>query len=73
MKGKPDVLKTASGMLYFVTESAGEQKPDDFDTVLVNQRISLVDGTVIADTYKGEPESFTMEEAIGRCLQGERD
>ena len=70
-KQKSDVTETPSGLMYRVIEQGNGISPTIKDTVRVNQRIWLSDGTVIADTYKtGEPDSFSMAEAIEGLQEG---
>ncbi len=68
---KPDTVETASGLQYTVREEGAGKQPDEWSTVEVNQRILLVDGTVIKDTYHGvETDRFTIEEAIPGLKEG---
>ncbi len=68
---KPDVIETPSGLQYTVREEGTGKSPDEWSTVEVNQRILLVDGTVIKDTYHGiETDTFTLEEAIPGLKEG---
>jgi FKBP-type peptidyl-prolyl cis-trans isomerase len=68
---KPDVVETSSGLQYTVREEGTGKSPDEWSTVEVNQRILLVDGTVIKDTYHGiETDTFTLEEAIPGLKEG---
>ena len=47
------------------------KKPTPDDTVQVQQRIALIDGTVIADDYKKSNISeFTLQEAIEGYREG---
>ena len=66
--------ETESGLMVRVIEQVSEknaQKPDEFDTVKVHQRIMLADGSVIADTYKVNlPERYSMAEAIPGLREG---
>ncbi|WP_326498594.1 FKBP-type peptidyl-prolyl cis-trans isomerase [Catenovulum adriaticum] len=68
----PDSITTESGLMYKIIEQA-EQKtyPQLSDTVVINQRILLADGSVIADSYKaGLPETFALNEAIEGLREG---
>ncbi|UTF58781.1 FKBP-type peptidyl-prolyl cis-trans isomerase [Gilvimarinus sp. DA14] len=68
---KDDVQETASGLLYRVLESGDGMTPTEADSVEVNQRIQLVGGKVVGDTYKeGMPDEFTMKEAIAGIREG---
>ncbi len=68
---KPDVVETASGLQYTVREKGTGKSPDEWSTVAVNQRILLVDGTVIKDTYHSvEMDRFSLEEAIDGLKEG---
>jgi FKBP-type peptidyl-prolyl cis-trans isomerase FkpA len=68
---KPDVIVTASDLQYTIKEPGTGKHPDEWSTVEVNQRILLVDGTVIKDTYHGtETDTFSMAEAIDGLKEG---
>ncbi|MBL7095485.1 FKBP-type peptidyl-prolyl cis-trans isomerase [candidate division KSB1 bacterium] len=68
---KQGIITTNSGLQYLVLESSDETKPTINNTVTVHQRISLIDGTIIDDTYKrSDPLSFTMKEAIEGYREG---
>ena len=68
---RPDVLETPSGLQYTVREEGTGKSPDEWSTVEINQRILLVDGTIIKDTYHGvETDTFTIKEAIPGLQEG---
>ena len=68
---RPDVVKTASGLQYTIKDPGTGAQPDAGSTVEVNQRIRLVDGTVIKDTYHGiETDTFSLNEAIDGLKEG---
>ncbi len=70
---KPGVVETDSGLQYVVVDSAEGPggHPTVEDTVVVQQRISLLDGTVIEDTYKKPaPAAFSMQDAIEGYQEG---
>jgi len=70
-RSKPDVIETPSGLQYTLMEPGTGKHPGEWSTVEVNQRILLVDGTVIKNTYRGsEPDIFTMDEAIDGLKEG---
>lgn len=64
-KAKPTVKSTASGLQYeVVTEGTGKQ-PKKEDTVTVNYRGTLVNGTEFDSSYKrGEPAKFPVDRVI---------
>ena len=49
---KEGVQQTASGLLYKQIETGNGLTPTEADSVQVNQRIQLVGGKIIGDTYK---------------------
>jgi FKBP-type peptidyl-prolyl cis-trans isomerase FkpA len=70
---KPGVVETDSGLQYIIVDSAEapEKQPTLEDIVVVQQRISLLDGTLIEDTYKKPaPAAFSMQEAIEGYQEG---
>lgn len=68
---KPDVCTTDTGLQYLVIDAGAGESPDKNSAVEVQQRISLVDGSVIDDTYKsGDPARFSMAEAISGYREG---
>ncbi len=68
---RPDVIITESGLQYLLIDGCDGEKPGLNDSVQVHQRISLVDGTIIDDTYKtSDPAVFSMEEAIAGYREG---
>jgi FKBP-type peptidyl-prolyl cis-trans isomerase len=68
---KPEVKTIASGLQVLEIETGKNEYPTVQDSVEVNQRISLIDGTIIDDTYKsGETARFSLEEAIPGYREG---
>lgn len=68
---KPGVITRNSGLQYLILEDSNGIKPTITNTVTVHQRISLIDGTIIDDTYKrSDPLTFTMKEAIEGYREG---
>ena len=68
---KEGVQQTSSGLLYRVVEQGDGLTPVPTDSIQVNQRIQLVGGKIIADTYKeGLPDEFSMKEAIPGIREG---
>jgi FKBP-type peptidyl-prolyl cis-trans isomerase FklB len=58
---KPGVTTTASGLQYKVITAGTGRKPTPSDTVTVNYKGTLVDGTEFDSSYKrGEPASFPV-------------
>ena len=57
--------------MYKVIELVEGLYPSETDTVVINQRILLADGSVIADSYReGMPETFELCEAIDGLREG---
>jgi len=70
-RNKPGVHETDSGLQYLVIEQGAGATAGLEDTVVVQQRITLVDGTIIDDTYKTpNPAVFSMAEAIEGYREG---
>lgn len=68
---KPGVKVTDSGLQILEMEEGSDQFPRVHDRVEVHQRISLLDGTIIDDTYKtGETARFSLDEAIPGYTEG---
>lgn len=68
---KADVIETASGLQYTIVNPGEGASPTEWSSVEVNQRILLVDGTVIKDTFRTpDTDRFTMEEAIAGLKEG---
>ena len=68
---KPEVITTDSGLQYTIKDPGTGKSPDEWSTVEVNQRILLVNGTVLKNTYHGtETDTFTMKEAIDGLKEG---
>lgn len=64
-KQKDDVIETESGLLYRIIEEGTGMTPTETDSVTVHQRIKVVNGKVIADTYQtGFTDTFNLKEAI---------
>ncbi|MFK7849464.1 MAG: FKBP-type peptidyl-prolyl cis-trans isomerase [Akkermansiaceae bacterium] len=70
-RSKADVIETASGLQYTIVNPGEGTSPTEWSTVEVNQRILLVDGTVVKDTFRtSDTDRFTMEEAIAGLKEG---
>ena len=68
---KEEVVETESGLQYTTVDPGEGASPTEWSTVEVNQRILLVDGTVIKDTFRTpDKDRFTMEEAIAGLKEG---
>ena len=66
-----DVKKTASGLLYKVEKAGTGDALKDSDTVVVNYKGTLTDGTEFDNSYKrGEPLSFRLDGVIPGWTEG---
>src|SRR5437763_15403165 len=64
-KAKPGVKTTASGLQYVVEKEGSGTPPKETDTVVVNYRGTLIDGTEFDSSYKrGQPTSFPVNRVI---------
>jgi FKBP-type peptidyl-prolyl cis-trans isomerase FklB len=64
-KAKPGVKTTASGLQYKVEKEGNGTPPKETDTVEVNYRGTLIDGTEFDSSYKrGEPATFPVNRVI---------
>ena len=64
-KAKPGVKTTASGLQYIVEKEGSGTPPKETDTVVVNYRGTLIDGTEFDSSYKrGEPATFPVNRVI---------
>ena len=68
---KPDVKTTLTGLQILEIDVVSDEVPAPESSVEVHQRISLIDGTILDDTYKtGETDHFSLEEAIPGYREG---
>jgi FKBP-type peptidyl-prolyl cis-trans isomerase len=64
-KTKPGVKTTASGLQYVVEKEGSGAAPKETDTVVVNYRGTLLDGTEFDSSYqRGEPAPFPVNRVI---------
>ena len=62
---KPGVVTTASGLQYEELKAGSGDSPKLKDTVVVNYRGTLLDGTEFDSSYKrGQPASFEVDQVI---------
>ncbi|PIJ51228.1 FKBP-type peptidyl-prolyl cis-trans isomerase FkpA [Erwinia sp. OLTSP20] len=66
-----DVQKTKSGLLYQIEKAGTGDEPKDSDTVVVNYKGTLIDGTEFDNSYtRGEPLSFRLDGVIPGWTEG---
>lgn len=69
--GKPGVVTTASGLQYEVVKAGTGAKPKASDTVRVNYKGMLLDGTVFEDSsQRGEPAEFPLPRMMPGWQEG---
>lgn len=64
---KSGVVETDSGLQYLVVEELSGVKPGIFDTIKIHQRALLLDGKILADTYR---ENKTEEVKVDELIEG---
>ncbi len=70
-KGKSGVQTTASGLQYQVLTEGTGPKPKATDTVTVNYRGTLIDGTQFDSSYdRGQPVTFPLNGVIPGWTEG---
>jgi FKBP-type peptidyl-prolyl cis-trans isomerase len=70
-KTKPNIKTTASGLQYEVIIQGNGPKPLATDTVVVNYRGTLINGTEFDNSYqRGEPISFPLNRVIPGWTEG---
>lgn len=68
---KEGVVCTDSGLQYKIIEDGNGDSPFESCNVIIHQRCTLLNGKIIADTYKeNEPDEVPMEELIAGYREG---
>lgn len=61
---KPGVVTTVSGLQYRIVQNGFGKRPTSFDTVTVNYKGQLINGTVFDSTEPGLPANFPVNRVI---------
>ena len=70
LKSNPNVKATSSGLMYeVITEGTGES-PKPADTVVVNYKGMLTDGSSFDASAPGNPAEFVLEQVIPGWVEG---
>lgn len=70
-KNKDGVIETTSGLQYKVIEAGTGEYPFDGCNVIIHQRCALLNGKIIADTYReNEPDEVPLDELIEGYREG---
>jgi FKBP-type peptidyl-prolyl cis-trans isomerase FklB len=70
-RNKPNIKTTATGLQYEVITPGSGPKPAATDTVVVNYRGTLINGTEFDNSYqRGEPISFPLNRVIPGWTEG---
>lgn len=67
---KPNVVELDNGLQYRVIETGEGEKPTIEDTVVVNYRGTLVDGTEFDTSYGSDPVTFPLANVIVGWQEG---
>lgn len=68
---KPGIIETESGLQYSIVEEGDGDKPTANSFVTIHQRVLLLSGTVIGDTFKeNKPDDVSMQEMIEGYREG---
>lgn len=68
---KAEITSSVSGLQYLIIDEGSGEVPLEDSVVEVHQRITLIDGTIVDDTYKtSEPARFSLTEAIEGYREG---
>jgi len=64
---KEGVFETESGLQYVIIDDVEGEKPTEFSTIKMHQRVLLLNGTILEDSYKTNKEE---EAQVSELLEG---
>ena len=70
LKNRKGISTTASGLMYEVISEGSGASPKPADTVVVNYKGTLIDGTSFDASAPGKPAEFVLEQVIPGWVEG---
>ena len=64
---KPEVIETGSGLQYIIIDKTEGECPNEFSEIVMQQRVLLLNGTILEDSYK---QNKAVEAKVSELLEG---